>query len=131
MKGVPYSNIGKVYEGSLDDEALNDEVGGVERIQAPSYKRATNFVKQYETSGKIAVPLAIIHTTGDHVTPFWHQEGYASKIFPQSSDLLCRIDVENYGHCTIEVNHIAEALICIAEKIGFNMTPAVAEFSQQ
>jgi pimeloyl-ACP methyl ester carboxylesterase len=128
MKGVPYSNAGKVYEGSSDDEALND---GVERILAPSYKRATNFVKQYETSGRIAVPLAIIHTTGDHVTPFWHQEGYASKIFPQSSDLLCRIDVENYGHCTIEVNHIAEALICIAEKIGFNMTPAVAEFSQQ
>lgn len=42
MKGVPYSNMGKVYEGSLNNEALND---GVERIQAPSYKRATNFVK--------------------------------------------------------------------------------------
>lgn len=131
MKGVPYSNIGKVYEGSLDDVALNDEVGGVERIQAPSYKRATAFVKQYETSGKIAVPLAIIHTTGDHVTPFWHQEEYASKIFPQSSDLLCRIDVENYGHCTIEMNHIAEAFNCIAEKIGFDLTPAVAKLSQQ
>jgi pimeloyl-ACP methyl ester carboxylesterase len=128
MKGVPFSNIGKVYEGSLDDEALND---GVERIQATSYKRATNFVKQFETTGKIAVPLAIIHTTGDHVTPFWHQEGYASKIFPQSSDLLCRIDVENYGHCTIEVYHIAAALNCIAGKIGFDLEPALAELSQK
>lgn len=128
MKGVPYTNVGKEYEGSLDDDALNE---GVQRILAPSYKQARNFVRQYETSGRIATPLAIIHTTGDHVTPFWHQEKYDSKIFPPGSDLLCRIDVENYGHCTIGVNDIVDALACIAGKTGFGMATTVSELSQQ
>jgi hypothetical protein len=39
--------------------------------------------------------------------------------------------VENYGHCTIEVYHIAAALNCIAGKIGFDLEPALAELSQK
>jgi pimeloyl-ACP methyl ester carboxylesterase len=115
MKGVPYNNMGKWYEGSYDDELLNETV---QRIMDPSFQRARNFVRQYETSGRIHVPLVTIHTTGDHVTPFFHQEGYGSKIFNLSSDLLYQIDVVNYGHCTIDVSHIEEALLFIGSKIG-------------
>jgi hypothetical protein len=82
---------------------LNKEV---ERILDQSYHGQKNFISHYETSGRIAVPLVIIHTN-DHITPFWHQEKYASKIHPRSSDLLCRIDLlETYGHCTIGVDDI-------------------------
>ncbi|MFN2396863.1 MAG: hypothetical protein ABR597_14380 [Bacteroidales bacterium] len=127
MKGVPYTNVGKVYEGSSDYVALN---AGVERILDHSYKRARNFISHYETSGRITVPLVIIHTT-DHVTPFWHQEKYASKIHPKSSDLLCRIDVDTYGHCTISVDDIVKAFTCLADKMGFSLPTAVTELSQQ
>ncbi len=115
MKGVPYNNIGKVYGGSLDDVMLNDSV---QRISDPSFARAKNFVRQYETSGRIHVPLVTIHTTGDHVTPFFHQEDYASKILPVSADLLYQIYVPGYGHCTINESHILEALMFIGTKIG-------------
>jgi pimeloyl-ACP methyl ester carboxylesterase len=115
MRGVPYNNMGKVYVGSFNDELLNDLV---QRIADPSFTRAKNFVKQYETSGKIHVPLVTIHTTGDHVTPFFHQEDYASKIFPVCSDLLYQINVTAYGHCTINELHILEALMFIGTNIG-------------
>ncbi len=127
MKGVPYTNVGKVYEGSLNDDVLN---AGVQRILDHPYQQKKAFIRQYETSGRIAVPLVIIHTI-DHVTPFWHQEGYASKIHPNSSDLLCRIDVDTYGHCTISVDDIKQAFACLAEKIGFSMPAIVSELSQQ
>ncbi len=127
MKGVPYTNVEKWYEGSSDDATLNKEV---ERIDNHSYKRAQNFIDHYETSGRIAVPLVIIHTI-DHVTPFWHQEGYASKIHTKSSDLLCRIDVDTYGHCTIGVDDIKLAFACLAEKMGFSLPPFISELSQQ
>jgi pimeloyl-ACP methyl ester carboxylesterase len=127
MKGVPYTNVETRYAGSLDDVKLNKEV---ERSQSQSYKRARNFISHYETSGRIAVPLVIIHTT-DHITPFWHQEKYASKINPRSSDLLCRIDVDIYGHCTIGVEHIMNAFACLAENMGFSLPPVTPELSQQ
>ena len=123
MGGVPFNNMGRRYHGSANDKLLNK---AVQRIVDPTYGRAKQMAKQYETSGKIAVPLVIIHTN-DHVTPFWHQEKYDSKIHPKS-DLLCRIDVETYGHCTISVNDIVEAFACLADKLGL---PVVSEFPQQ
>ncbi len=128
MKGVPYTNVGKVYEGSENDEALNS---GIERIDNPSFERAKNFIRKYETSGSINAPLVIIHTTGDHVTPFWHQEKYASNIDPKSSDFLCRIDVNKYGHCTISTANIVAAFSCLGEKLGFSIPTVVPELSQQ
>jgi len=114
MKGVPYTNIGKWYEGSANDELLN---ASVQRIYNSSYHRACKFVEKLETSGRIRVPLALIHTTGDHITPFWHQEKYAEKIMPGSENLVCRFDIDNYGHCTISAWDILAALECIGAKI--------------
>ena len=125
MKGVPYTNVGKVYKGSSDDDALNE---GVQRILDHPYQQKKAFINKYETSGRITVPLAIIHTI-DHVTPFWHQDGYASKI--QSNDLLCQIDVDTYGHCTIGVIDIKNAFACLSEKMGFSLPPVIPELSQQ
>ncbi len=115
MMGVPYSNFGKVYSGSDNDPLLNESV---QRIRESSLPRVKNMIRQYETSGKlIAVPLVTIHTTGDHVIPFWHETEYPSKIFPVKNDVLhTSIPVENYGHCTINEFHIRAALLILINK---------------
>ncbi|MEX2568010.1 MAG: hypothetical protein WD431_18830 [Cyclobacteriaceae bacterium] len=109
MKGVPYNNKNTVYSGSLNDELLNELV---QRIDEPDYKRVKNNIRKYETSGKlIKVPLATIHTEGDYIIPFWHETLYSSKIFPERNRYLHKsIPVVNFGHCTISVEDIEEAL---------------------
>jgi len=110
MGGTPYNNRNTVYSGSDDDERLN---ALVQRIDERDYQRVLNSgIKKYETSGNlIKVPLATIHTTGDYITPFWHETLYATKIFPARNRYLHKsIPVINFGHCTISEADIQEAL---------------------
>lgn len=110
LGGTPYNNRNTVYTGSLDDERLN---AAVQRIDERDYQKVLNSgIKKYETSGRlIKVPLATIHTTGDYITPFWHETLYASKIFPERNRHLHKsIPVVNFGHCTISEADIQEAL---------------------
>ncbi len=114
MKGVPYNNTETWYTLGIPgfEETDNWVNLGVQRIYDRSYNRASNFVRRYETSGKlISVPLVTIHTTGDHIIPFWHQGEYPDKIFPSRNSLIhYSIDVNRYGHSTIDISHIEEAL---------------------
>ena len=109
MRGVPYNNKNTVYFGSLNDRLLNENV---QRIDERDYQRVKNNIMKYETSGKlINLPLATIHTTGDYVIPYWHEELYPLKIFPARNRYLHKsIPVVNFGHCTITEENIEEAL---------------------
>lgn len=114
MGGVPFNNKLKWYSGSSNDWLLNRKV---QRILEPSYYVAKKNVKKYETSGDISVPVVTIHTTGDHVIPFWHNPVYRLKVFSNGDGLLhTGIPVVNYGHCTIEESHVAAALAIIIVK---------------
>jgi len=110
MGGVPYNNKNTVYTGSFDDQTLN---ALVQRIDEHDYNKVLNSsIRRYETLGRlIKVPLATIHTTGDYITPYWHETLYAAKIFPVRNRYLHKsIPVVNFGHCTISVGDIEEAL---------------------
>lgn len=118
MNGVPYNNKYKWYMGSDNDWLLNRSV---QRILDSSYNRARKIVNQYETSGNIAIPLVTIHTTGDHITPFWHNPKYRFKILLKGNSLLhTGIPVLNYGHCTIEESHVMAAIAIIITKISIS-----------
>jgi len=106
---VPFDNTRRWYRGSDNDWRLNRKI---ERI------RGETKVNDYETLGDIGIPLVTIHTTGDHVTPFWHNPRYRIKIFLNGNSLLhTGIPVVNYGHCTIEKSHIMAALAIIITKV--------------
>ncbi|MGD9928907.1 MAG: hypothetical protein AB7U05_02715 [Mangrovibacterium sp.] len=114
MNGVPYNNKLRWYSGSSNDVLLNRTV---ERILDNTYHRAKNTVRKYETSGEIAVPLVTIHTTGDHIVPFWHNPLYRLKVFVSGNSLLhTGIPVVNYGHCTIDETHVMAALAIVITK---------------
>lgn len=112
MGGVPFDNTRKWYRGSDNDWRLNRNI---QRIRADYTARAS--VRNYETSGEIEVPVVTIHTTGDHVVPFWHNPIYRYKAFIKGNSLLhTGIPVDNYGHCTIEESHIMAALFIVISK---------------
>lgn len=112
---VPFNNLETVYSGSLNDEALNNTIL---RINANSYLAAVMSVKKYETTGNIQIPFVTIHTTGDHVTPFWHDEIYRAKIMSNGDEMLhTSLPVPNYGHCTIEESDIVTGLGIVISQI--------------
>ncbi|MGQ8335932.1 hypothetical protein ACUNWD_05225 [Sunxiuqinia sp. A32] len=108
MGGVPFDNTNTWYTGSHNDRKLNSTV---QRISASASAAA------YETTGNIGIPVVTIHTTGDHITPFWHNPLYRLKVFLNGKSLLhSGIPVVEYGHCTITESHLAAALTILITK---------------
>lgn len=96
LGGQPFDNQARVYQGASDDAALN---AGVQRFAADPAALAA--ISAYQTTGKLALPLVTMHTSGDPVVPAWHADLYNAKIAvsgraPWHQDF--RFD--RYGHCT-------------------------------
>ena len=103
--GQPYDNAERVYAGSSNDAALNDDVA---RFTANILARAS--LGRYETQGDPQVEISILHTTGDAVVPFFHQVVYEQEV--QSSGagaLLTRTDVDRFGHCNFSSDELLAA----------------------
>ena len=127
LQGVPFNNKYRWYSGSDNDWKLNREV---QRVCTKDYYTARKNVKKYETSGEIAIPLVTLHTTGDHIVPFWHQPAYRLKIFLNGNSLLYTgIPVINYGHCTIDESDLIAGLAILMIKSGaidlFGLDPSL------
>lgn len=105
LGGQPYDNIGRVYHGSLDDDALN---AGVARVAADAAARES--LGQFETSGMLTIPLATIHTSGDPIVPAAQSARYAEKVAAAgaASELESRT-VSRYGHCTFQRTELLDA----------------------
>ena len=114
LSGVPFNNTHKWYWGSYNDWLLNQNV---QRVLTSDYPIARENVKEFETTGNIEIPLVTIHTTGDHVTPYWHQTFYRFKIWRnRNSYLYTGIPVFNYGHCTIEESQLIAGMAIMITK---------------
>lgn len=105
LGGQPYDNVGRVYHGSSDDAALN---AGVARISADPAAREG--LKAFDTSGKLAMPLATLQTTGDPIVPADQSERYAAKVAAAGdAALLDSQTVSRYGHCTFQRSELLNA----------------------
>ncbi|MDB4582290.1 hypothetical protein N9164_03990 [Draconibacterium sp.] len=124
LTGTPFNNSRKWYWGSYNDWRLNRYV---QRVCPDNYDIIKATVKdRYETTGEIEIPLVTLHTTGDHITPYWHQTAYRMKVFLNGNSLLYTgIPVFNYGHCTIEESHLMAAMAILIAKTSFNNLFAV------
>jgi hypothetical protein len=96
--GNPFDNRGVIYEGTSDDNALND---GVTRYAAEP--RATDYVRRYYTpSGRLTRPLLAIQTTYDQLIPAWVTNAYSNIAeLSGSSHLFVQQYVKRDGHCAI------------------------------
>jgi pimeloyl-ACP methyl ester carboxylesterase len=91
-----YSNTGRMYTGSSNDEALN---AGVDRFE--SSPAGDNYLKHwYEPDGKLDIPVLSLHTSMDAVVPLFHEPAYAEIVAAAGrSDMLVQRTVNRYGHC--------------------------------
>jgi pimeloyl-ACP methyl ester carboxylesterase len=105
LGGQPYDNIGRVYQGSSDDAALN---AGVERVTADPAGRAG--LDAFETSGTLSIPVSTIHTTGDPIVPASQEADYAAKVAAQgATSFLSQQTPDRYGHCAFTGAEVLQA----------------------
>ncbi len=108
LGGQPFDNIGRIYSGSADDNALN---AAVQRFSADADATAT-IAADYETTGNLRIPLLTMHTDGDEVVPYWHTQKYGEKVAAQGAGAFyTHIPVvDTYGHCNFNLGQLTNAL---------------------
>jgi pimeloyl-ACP methyl ester carboxylesterase len=96
LGGLPYGNADRTYAGSADDAALN---AGIQRFEADPDALA-EIAASYQTTGELARPLELIHTTGDPTVPVEQQRLYLDEIRAAGAEALAGSrEAERYGHC--------------------------------
>jgi pimeloyl-ACP methyl ester carboxylesterase len=106
LNGNPFGNFDRVYAGSLDDDALNQ---GIFRVAADTVA-TDEIAMNYETSGRLRVPLITLHTTGDEVVPYWHAPLYAQKVATAGSAVFYEHrQVDRFGHCAFQPLEVLSA----------------------
>ena len=99
LGGNPFGNRMRLYNGSLNDLALNQHV---QRFRADPAALAA--LTPYQTTGVLTIPMVTLHTTGDEVIPFWHQLLYRGKVQTSGRGQLLQIPIFRYGHCNFTTN---------------------------
>jgi pimeloyl-ACP methyl ester carboxylesterase len=113
LGGNPYGNSTRVYTGSLDDTRLNQQVQRFSASQPALAKLAG-----YQTSGIPKVPLVTLHTTGDPVIPYWHEDLYRDKVPPLWRFNLVQIGAPHYGHCQFTSSEALDAFNTLVQLVG-------------
>lgn len=109
LGGQPYDNIGRVYQGSADDVALN---AGVVRVAADAAARAG--LDAFETTGALTVPVGTLHTTRDPIVPAAQETIYADKVGAHgAAGLLDQQTPDRYGHCTFTGLEVFQAFAAV------------------
>ncbi|HKT58416.1 MAG TPA: prolyl oligopeptidase family serine peptidase [Gemmatimonadales bacterium] len=112
LGGQPYDNIGRVYQGSSDDAALN---AGVARVAADAAARTA--LDAFETSGALTVPVSTLHTTGDPVIPVAQESGYAGKVTAHgAASFLSQLTPDRYGHCSFTGAEVLQAFAAVTAR---------------
>jgi len=102
--GNPFDNRNTLYQGSPDDNALND---GVKRYAADA--RAAEYMRTYYTpTGRLSRPMLAIHTTYDPLVPAWTPNMYENLAEQTGSGGLYVMQYAKHdGHCAITPAEIA------------------------
>jgi pimeloyl-ACP methyl ester carboxylesterase len=105
--GNPFDNRNTIYEGTPDDDALNDGVG---RYAADG--RAAEYLRAWYTpTGRPARPLLAIHNTYDVLVPPWVTNAYSTLTeLSGSSPGFVQQWVKRPGHCAITPEETARGL---------------------
>ena len=106
LGGQPFDNTTRWYSGSDNDWKLNFGAGHVQRIRATG-DALKNISLYCQTSGNIHLPVVTMHTTLDHVVPYWHEPLYGLKILLKGS-MLYRINIPivRYGHGSFKISEV-------------------------
>jgi pimeloyl-ACP methyl ester carboxylesterase len=117
LGGQPFDNTKRWYSGSDNDWKLNFGVGHVQRIAATG-NALKNINALYQTSGKLRRPLVTMHTTLDHVVPYWHEPLYRLKVLLKGSFLYhTNLPIMRYGHGTFKLPEVLAGFAVLVLKV--------------
>ena len=125
LHGKPYfDNRDVQYTGALAPDVLAAINAGVGRFAAaPS---ALNYMDQYYApSGDLQIPMVMLSLSRDPIVPGFHQTAYGNLVSAAgSADLLVRLSVDRYGHCTdLTPGEIAAAFTNLVGWVEFGIKP--------
>lgn len=115
LGGQPFDNQNRMYTGSDDDVQLNQ---GVQRFSADR-AALDEIAANYQTTGKLSVPLVTLHTTGDPVVPYRHATIYRGKtIAADNIALHDHFEAERYGHCNFTFTEFLAAFSRLVDMVN-------------
>jgi pimeloyl-ACP methyl ester carboxylesterase len=124
LGGQPFNNQQplRTYTGSSDDAALNRDVARF----AASPAALAAIAAQYQTSGRIKIPVVTMHTTLDPVVPIWHQEEFTVKVLAAGAGALYEdYQDASYGHCAFNPLQVLSAFNKLATMVDQVTKPQV------
>jgi hypothetical protein len=123
--GNPFDNRDTIYEGSPDDEALND---GVKRYAADANAEA--FLRaNYSPSGRLAGPMLHLANVYDPLVPPWVPNHYTDLVKQANNEeLFVQQYVKTPGHCRISSQEIGAGFEQLRKWVesGTRPTPGMA-----
>lgn len=125
LDGQPYDNHNRIYVGSSNDILLNLKV---QRFAASPIALAA-VAAQYETTGRLTMPIVTLHTTLDPVVPYWQEPLYTLKTIAAGTFLeRTAIPVAAYGHCAFTGGDVLAAFaIIVLRDTGLNLSSLIQD----
>jgi hypothetical protein len=119
--GNPFDNRNTIYEGSDDDNALNDGV-----IRYAADPGAVAYLQHYYTrSGRLTRPLLAIHTTYDPTAPPWVTNMYSKTVESAGSGkFFVQQYVRRDGHCAIQPAELGRGFMQLRQWVAAGARPA-------
>lgn len=114
LNGQPFDNATRMYVGSLNDPALNANIA---RFSADAAALA-EMDAFYKPAATPRVPIVTLHTTGDEIVPYAHEDLYRERIV--QNRLTFRHDniaVNGYGHCRFSTANVQVALGLLQQRV--------------
>jgi pimeloyl-ACP methyl ester carboxylesterase len=112
---VPYDNRLTQYQvNATADPAINAALSaqlnaGVTRYDGD--RAALNYYERnYETTGRIGIPVVTVHTSRDPAIPVSHESVFAAKVAGAGrADWLAQRTIDRWGHCAITAAEAVDA----------------------
>jgi pimeloyl-ACP methyl ester carboxylesterase len=115
LGGQPFDNSRRWYSGSDNDWQLNRRIQRV--VASPNALAA--IARDYQTSGRLRMPLVTMHTAGDPVVPYWHESLYWLKALLNGSAWLhTNLPIVRYGHCNFTTGELVGAFALLVLKVS-------------
>jgi pimeloyl-ACP methyl ester carboxylesterase len=115
LGGQPFDNKPRLYLGSKEDFRLNLSVKRYDADPAAVAEMLAN----YQTTGKLSVPLVTMHTTGDPIVPYSHELLYGAKVLLRGSlGNYLHLPVVRYGHCAFTQNEVVLGFVLLVAMAG-------------
>ena len=82
-------------------------------------RRCVEIAQHYQTTGVLTAPIVTLHTTGDHMIPYWHAGIYRLKtLLTGSGTRHVNIPISRYGHCSYQWKEVLYAFIVLVNRVN-------------